>query len=398
MKRSLFITIGITIILILIAVWVYIIFFYTPSPTEDTYTDLNLPNNSEYPDSNQRPSQTPLVDIGFGDDKQLVQLTTGPVIGFQEITKPNLSTSTAADLYYIESGTGHIYSINLNTGEETRVSGTTIPSSKRGVITPDGLYTLIQSGSGGGSKFTVGMMEGSGDTMTTYQINERVVDFTTTVNNTFLYLTTADGGLLGREHNPSDRSTRTLFGIPFREADISWGQTASSAHYIYPKSNDQLEGYLYKTINGTFERLPVDGLGLSTIGNDSSVLFTTRTKDDYSTNIYNESTDNEIESIIDLIPQKCVSMEKNRSFVCASEDVTLDYKTFENWYEGSISYDDNLWEIYTPFGDTTLLLDVTKETGREIDIINLQTNLDNTNVYFQNKNDQALWWYKITGQ
>jgi len=374
----------------------FILFFYTAAPADDTFTDLNPPNNT----NNSLAIEdsffaAPTIDVGFGDDKKIVQLTTAQVVGFQEVSRTNSSTNNLGELYYIESGTGHIFSINLESGEERRVTATTIPSSRKGVITQNGLYTLIQSGSGAGSQFTVGRISTTSASLSTHQINDPIIDFATTENNTFIYLSSVSGGLVGKEYNPVDRSTNTLFGIPFNEARVVWGQTATSSHYVYPKPNDQLEGYLYKAENGTLERLPVSGLGLSVIGNGEHVLFTSRTKDDYRSDLYNELTGETANSFVTVLPDKCVSMRQGGSFLCASEEITFNYKTFENWYEGSLSYDDDLWEIFAPFGDISFSVDVTRETGRELDIINLQTNPSNTSVYFQNKNDQTLWWYKV---
>lgn len=394
MNRTLFIIIGIVIVFALIGVWAYILLFHTPK-NNDVYNQLNLPDNPDNSIPVDNISNDGPKIIPMDDGKKIKQLTLSPVVGFQEVDGVAGASSTPSAIYYIEAGVGHIFSIDLATGEEKRVSATTFPSTQRGVISFDGRYALIHSGTGAGSVFTVGEISSTSDLLTTHKLNENIIDFTTTADNTFLYLSKITGGLIAKEYNPKNKSVSVLFQIPFSEAKVIWGQTAKSPHYVYPKTNDQLEGYVYKTVGGSLKRLPLSGFGLSAIVNGGRVLYTVRPKDNYETGIYSEFDGGTYTPALAFIPDKCVALNQRSSFLCASYGKVLDFKTFENWYSGNITYDDDFWEISATIGASIFAIDVTKETGQELDITNPQTNPSNTRVYFQNKNDQTLWLYRI---
>jgi hypothetical protein len=256
MKRPLLIIIGVIMVVLLIAVWVYVLFFSKPNASEETFTDLNFGNTTDttyQPSDTNKPTNTPLVDVQ-GKEK-LRQLTTRPVVGYQDI---QLSTSSMPFTYYVEAGTGHLFSINLQTGEEKRLSGTTIPVSRLAAITPNGAFVMIQSGSGAGSKFVVGEISSSSESLALEAIDESVVDFKESTTNTFLYSVQTANSLIAKEYDPVKKASKTLFTIPFREAHIDWGSSATATHYFYPKATAQLEGYGYQVVKGTIERLPVE--------------------------------------------------------------------------------------------------------------------------------------------
>ena len=392
MKRSLFIILGIIFILILLGIWVYVLFFGTPKNIEDTFNNFGFGDttDTELVFAEPIPSEEPVVDVT--GPQRLRQLTTTPVIGYQEVQK---SASSSPLVYYVESGTGHIFSINLSSGEEKRISGTTIPSSKMAAITPNGQFVMIQSGNGSIEETTVGKLE-NGNDLSTQTINEPIVSFSATTNNTFLYAVQTGSTLVGKHYYPISNISETIFTIPFREGAVVWGSTATDNHYIYPKASYLLESFVYQVSNNNITRLPIDGYGLSATGNDDFVLFSKQVENNYQTYIYDTKTNNQALSPLSIIPEKCTfpAGEYSELGICAATIMEFDNQIPDTWYQGKITYADRLWEVNSSFRSATQLVDTKGVSGRELDITNLTLNSNGSTIYFTNKLDQTLWLYE----
>jgi len=395
MKRSIFISIASFIALVLIAVWVYILFFSEQSSVNDQdFADLNFPETT---DSGFNPEIIePEVVVDVVNTEVIRQLTTKPVVGFSE----GINSKGEKEVWYVEAGTGHIYTINLEAGNEDRVSGTTFPNIKKAVLTPDSKYVMIEAGRGSSKEHVLGEWSSSTKEFSFNTITENIVDFTTTVDNTFLFTIRNGEGLIASQYYPISKTSEILFTIPFNEAVVSWGETALSTHFIYPKASSQLEGYLYESRNGSFERLPAAGRSLAAIGNENRVMYASQIEDKYTTSMLRENSKGKTESInlsllINTIPDKCLNYPKNDSFICGTDDLKKDSNTPDEWYRGEVSYSDDIWEINLIEQSATRLFEVEKETGRSIDLINPMVGNSGDRLYFQNKNDRTLWMFNL---
>jgi len=395
MKRSIFITIASVIAIVLIAVWVYILFFGgQPSSEDQDFADLNFP---ETPDANFNPGLVePEIVVDVANTEIIRQLTTKPVVGFGD----GINSSGEKEAWYVEAGTGHIFVINLETGIERRVSGTTFANIKKAVLTPDTQHVMIETGKGNSKEFILGEWSSSTEEFIFNTIAESIVNFTASANDTFLFTVRNDGELVASQYYPISKSSEILFTIPFEEAVVSWGETALSTHYIYPKASARLEGYLYESRDGSFKRLPAAGRGLSAIGNEDQVMYSNQIESEYVTSMLRENSERELESInlsllTNTIPDKCVNYTQNNSFICGTDDSDKDHNTPDEWYRGEISYSDDIWEINLTEQSATRLLKINQETGRNIDIINPLLGNSGDSLYFQNKNDQTLWMFTL---
>lgn len=391
MKRPVFIIIGVVLVFILLGIWIYILFFGSPTNNQNTFADLGFNDTTDTTVILDDSVEQPVIDVT--GPERLRQLTTKQVIGYRETVA---DASSTPEVLYIEAGTGHIFSINLTSGEEKRVSATTIPLSTFGEITPNGQFVMIQSGSGIGSEFTIGELSSTSDNLITKDMSERVVDFKATNDNTFLYAVQTSNSVIAKEYHPLRNTSQTLFTIPFREASIDWGELASDTHYAYPKASSKLEGFLYQISNGKVKRLPVDGFGLSAIGTNNYVIYSKQLEGEYQTFIYNSETDTSSLSVLNVIPEKCVPLDEIKlNAICGSINSKLNNMTPDRWYQGIEAYADDIWEIDTSFFSATLHSQTLLRSGRELDIVNLVLNQQNTNLYFTNKNDNSLWTYAL---
>jgi hypothetical protein len=394
MKRPLFIIIGITFVIILVAVWVYILFFKGQDADQNSFTDLNFGDTTDTtyaPTTNNDTSEQAVVDVS-GPEK-LRQLTTRPVVGYQDVMKNASSTPL---VYYVESGTGHIFSIDLTSGEEKRLSGTTIPSSRHAAITPNGQYVMLQSGTGNGAEFVVGEFSSTSESISVGLIDEMVVSFAETTDNTFLYAAKMNNSVVGKEYDPAKGTAKTLFTIPFREAVIQWGSSVADAHYVYPKASYQLEGYAYRVSKGILERLPVSGYGLSLAGSADEIIYSKQIDSIYQSFLYNSTEDSTNQAPITVIPEKCTALHNDsKNIICGALITTYDYTMPDSWYKGTVTFSDELWQINTASGVGVTLVNISNETGRAVDAAALDTSSDDQRLYFINSLDNKLWMFEL---
>lgn len=392
MKRTTFIIGGIAIISLLIGVWVYMLFFATPAQDGGIFTDFNFTSTDDpdfVPVVTPEP-QEPTVDIT--SPERLRQLTTTPVAGFSET---RLTPTSTPEVRYIEAGTGHIFSINLESGEETRVSATTIPLTREGVITPDGQFVMLRSGSGASSEIVIGALSAGSDVLQNFAISGQITSFTATNQNEFLYAAPSGNSLVVRAYNPATNDIRELFTIPFRDVTIQWNSETAGPHYVYPKATNKLEGFVYSYTSGVPTREPASGFGLSAVGSSEALLYSAIDNNQYTSFVYNKTQNTQTDFAIQVIPEKCTFLNQMPTIgVCAAELTELSNTMPDSWYRGMVQFSDDFWIIDTTTGTAGSLLSPESEIGRQISLINPDFNTDDTNLYFQNKIDQTLWMYQ----
>ena len=390
MKRPLFIIIGVIVVIILLAIWVFVLFFGTPQ-NGDQFANFDFGNTNDPSvviDEDANPE--PTVDVT--GPERLRQLTTREVAGFQEV-RPDASSSPM--VYYIELGTGHVYRINLESGEEVRLSGTTIPETRLGAVTPNGAYMMVRSGDGMSAETVVGAFSSTSEEVTTLTLDETVVDIKAGDDNTFFYSVKTVNSLIGKQYFPDSNTSETLFTIPFREALIVWGNSADDSHFAFPKPTSQLEGFGYEIRNGNILRTAADGYGLTMTGNESFAIFARQFDEEYVTYTHDLRSGTTTQYSLPLLPLKCIAMNTDdETFICAQELTELNHLMPDTWLKGVASFSDSLWEVNARFQNTDQLVNIERESGRSVDVVSLMSGQDDELIYFQNKNDQTLWLYE----
>ena len=392
MKRSYFIAIATTLALVLIAVWVYVLFFSTPNEPGDSFAELNFGDTTDGSVPANPLEPEPVVDVV--NTETLRQLTTKPVVGFTEVVN---NQGSLAGVFYIEAGTGHIFSIDLNNGTERRVSGTTFAQIKRGDITPNAQYVMIETGSGSTREFVLGEFSSSTNEYVFNTVTEQITNFIATKENNFLFTTLTGNTLVASQYYPLSKTADVIFEVPFIDTVVRWGESALDNHYIYPKASARLEGYLYQSIDNKLGRISASGRGLTAIGNQEHVLYSTQVDRNYRTSLYNLETKEDIDltGVFNAIIDKCVNYPVKQTFICGTDNSPKNQNTPDDWYRGQETYSDSLWEVDPTNLSFRQLVNITSESGRAVDTLNLEMGPTEENVYFQNKSDMTLWMFTL---
>jgi len=387
MKKSIFIIAGAVIVVTLAFVWIYLLL--NPSNSQGVFSNLGFGDEEDIGIVEPAPAEeTPVVNI---ERPALRQLTTKPVAGFREI-----NTATSSSIYYSEKGSGFIYSIDLTSGEEVRISGTTVPNVYTAAISPNGDYVAM--GLKSNTKNTPLVLGKISDNLEIGLVLENfdmsVDKFAIQDDKELLYTSRGDRGLVGHSYNFKKETTKTIFELPFHEAVIQWGKQGSDTHYAYPKTSYLLEGYLYQIKNKEVSRLPADGFGFSGLVNRGIIAYTKFDNLKTKNFIYNRETGETSGVRIPFLPEKCIIGVIN-TLICAHEDIEPPIGYPDEWYKGSLSFKDSIWIISGDSLTTELLVNTRTESGREIDVTNLGIGDSETSVYFINKNDNTLWMYEL---
>jgi hypothetical protein len=386
MKPWLLIT-GIFTILLLLGIWLYLLFFGAPN-TDDLFGGFNFGDTTE--EIIPLPPVSPEA-VENAPPARLRQLTTRAVTGYTE----SLATSTAnPEVLFVEGGTGHVYRLDVVTGEETRVSNITIAGATVAVFSPDQTRVVIQSGFGQNRTLqSISLVD-----TTATDLPSSVGTFAFNQSGELLYASSNNTVVVAKTYNFTTNTSRDLFTVPFREVTIDWGTEPDAAHYFYPKSASRLEGALYTGTNaGAINRTPLSGYGLSAVTNPFFTVFAIQVDSSYQTYIYNQFEQTSVLLGAGFLPEKCAFLNQIQAYtICAQSSFgTYDLSIPDQWYMGAVSFTDELWLTNLTNSETILLTETAVTTGRELDIVSLQTNNTDERLYFINKNDQALWLYEL---
>lgn len=385
MKKSVFITFSIIATLIILSIWAYLFTFGTPKDGAEIFANFGLGNKE---DLSPVIVDTTTVDVRDttqeGAHQALKQLTLRPVAGAT-------FTTNGDSVRYVEQGTGHIYSINLVSGAESLISGTTLPGTREALFSKDGAQVAISIFDGAELKTLVGSVgESTTQSFTGVSLPKGAQNiFFDTATNTLMYTLKGEDGVSGYSYNTKKETGIQLFSIPLRDVTVLWG---GESIYVYTTPTASQTGYLYKISKNELSYVAEGGRGLmGFIFNNTPVITTTDDAWVVSSII---ALGKKVPLLMAVIPEKCVGGET--FLYCAVPRDLGSIETFpDNWYKGVTSYSDILWEIDVAVGIATPVSDFELESGRQIDVSKIGISEDNTRLYFINKNDNTLWMFDL---
>lgn len=378
MKKSVLITIGILIILLIIGIWVYLFMFGAPKNSAEVFARFGVGSDAETP---VLPENTN-VDVGAvsneGAPQALKQLTTRPVAGAGFVD---------GGIRYVEQGTGHIYAIDLTTGAETLLSGTTIPGTRSAVFSPNGSHVALTMNDAGTDKTLAGKVvtggQFSGIALPKGASNIAFGNATGTLQFTMRAVT----GSTGYSYNIERDASTQIFAIPLQDIHVLWGNPV----YVYTTPTAKQTGYIYTLLENELVYVTEGEPGLMGFATSDGLVVNRNTDSEILSYAINSKGEKNIQPFT-YIPEKCTSGE---SYVyCAIPKYAIDPSTFpDDWYMGTIALEDTLWKVDIVKGSAVQLVDFTAESGRSIDVSHIGADADGTRIYFTNKNDNTLWMF-----
>lgn len=388
MNRPLIITIGIVIILLVVALWAYLLIFGAPTETRGVFTNLGLVPEAERevrivePVLEQEGAQLSL------SSQALQQLTTRAVAGASFISEDGKPA-----ILYAESGTGHIYKIDLESKRETQISVSTFAQTAKALFSPLGTAVALTEFNDYSSKTSVGIINSSDSTLQVSSLPGEAENIAFKDETTVYYTKNSDNGTVGYSYNSKTDSTSTLFTLDIPSIRMLWGHSVEG-FYAYTKPSQYLEGYIYKITNGKLSPLPIQGFGLTAFAYKDQVVVTNISDDGYTSVMFENGIQKKQPLL--MLEEKCVTSPLSSSEIwCASDVARQEAEYLEDWYKGIVTSTDYLWLTDLEYESAQLIIDFKSASGRSIDVTNMSIDAQGKNLLFINKIDQTLWMYRI---
>jgi len=115
-----------------------------------------------------------------------------------------------------------------------------------------------------------------------------------------------------------------------------------------------------------------------------------------SLNIYSFRTGESRALGLRTLPEKCAWRKDSARVFCAAPKNVLGLLYPDAWFQGEISFNDQVWEVNAESGVTALLFNPALFVdGLEIDAIKLALDLSEKYLFFVNKKDSFLWKFDL---
>lgn len=349
-------------------------------------------------------SSMPVAGLGVFSKERYVEVppvqTEGEVVAPKKQTPPK--TEFAPAVRYVAKTTGHIYQTFADKIQEVKFSGTVVPKVHDAYFGNKGESVVmrylkadektIESFVGTLPKEVVGKETSTENEIKSSFLPNNVTDLSIAPDDLkIFYLFNLSDSVVGTTLTFLNGSKVQIFDSPFTEWLSGWPN--SNLITLTTKPSFGVPGYMY-TMNSAGKNLikalgDINGLTTLTSPDGKLVLFA---NDNLSLSIYNISTRSVSALGVRSLPEKCVWGRESKSIYCFVPKLVPTGRYPDSWYQGEVSFSDQLWKIDAVSGNTTLLLDPTSvPEGENIDGIKPATDAGEKYLFFVNKKDSFLW-------
>jgi hypothetical protein len=344
----------------------------------------------EWPSATAPPGREPQT-IYMSQGRTLRQLAEKAVSG---------ATYAGGKARFIEKATGHIYDANPDGSNPEKISSATIPGIFETYWSSDGNQLVI--------RYLEKNETAIEDTIRNFSVlsatSTQGVFLPSTITslssspseNKIFYLMRSNDATIGIVSAFDNKKPKEIFSTPFSEFSAEWLNKNTIALLSKPSAFAKGHFYTLDINKGTFSRILGNIAGLTALlsPSEEKVVYSESGFQSFRTNLY--SIKEKKYAFLNLItlPEKCFWSKINKDIIYCAVPKTLppaDYP--DSWYQGIVSFSDNLWKIDTSSGATEIIL-----TGDEFDfdIINIFSDPNENYLFFQNKKDGTLWGLKLS--
>ena len=318
-------------------------------------------------------------------------------------------TEFVTALRYVERATGNIYQTFADKIEERKFSVTVIPKIYEAFFGNNATSVIMRylKTDGQTVETFVGNLpkESLGeDTMGNNEVKgsflpANVSDVALSADTLkIFYLFNVGDEVAGTTMNLVDNTKVQVFDSPFTEWLSQWPKSSvGSMITLTTKPSFGTPGYMYAIDPSTKILNKVLGgiSGLTTLTSPSGKLVL-YSNNNLSLYIYNTDTRGSTLLGIKTLPEKCVWGNLGDIIYCAVPK-SIGLGQFPDlWYQGEISFSDQIWRIDAVTGSTTMILDpITIASGVEVDGIKLSLDEGENYLFFVNKKDSYLWEFML---
>ncbi|MFA6300923.1 MAG: peptidoglycan-binding domain-containing protein [Candidatus Paceibacterota bacterium] len=315
-------------------------------------------------------------------------------------------TELVPALRYVDRASGNIYETFVDKIQETKFTTTIIPKVYEAIFGNKGESVIMRYLKTDGK--TIESFVGNlpkellaGDTTDGNEIKgtflpEDVKDLSLAPDTkSVFYLFNSGDNIVGTTLNLLTNKKTQIFDSPFTEWLSSWPNSKTIT--LTTKPSFSVPGYMYtKDLNSQrFSQVMGKINGLTTLMSPDGkmILYGNNT---LALNLFHTDTKTVEPFGVKTLPEKCVWNKTSTTLYCAVPGGAGGSTYPDVWYQGEVSFSDQLWKIDIVTGNATQIIDPTTTTGgEEIDGIKLGTDETENYLFFVNKKDSFLWELKI---
>jgi hypothetical protein len=204
----------------------------------------------------------------------------------------------------------------------------------------------------------------------------------------------AFGSIFNFQKNTSTR----VFQSPFSE----WlpvyfdGKTA----VLQTKASQTIPGFLYSVsmANGELQKIigGINGLTALPSPNLQKILYSESTRGGVILRLFDRKEKTTVGGLPATLTEKCVWNSDSTIVYCAVPGYLSTAEYPDAWYQGSISFDDELWKIDAKTGKADIIMSPSVFGRYALDMTNLTLSSNKDFLFFINKTDSTLWGYKLS--
>jgi len=317
-------------------------------------------------------------------------------------------TEFVPTLRYVNKATGNIYQTFADRIDERRFSTTTIPKVYEAFFGNKGesvvmryLKTDLSAQAGNQTIETfVGTLPKEylgADSIGTDEVKgsflpENISDVSISPDTQkIFYLFNVGDNAVGITYSIQSNTKVQVFDSSFTEWLSLWPNEKNITVTTKPSYN--VPGYVYiiNVDKKDFTKIlgGINGLTTLTSPNGKIILYG---DNNLSLNLYNTDTGDSSSVGIKTLPEKCIWNSSSDVIYCAVPKYIDRVGYPDAWYQGEVSFSDEIWKIDVQSGNTTKILDtISIEGGEEVDGIKLNLDENQNFLFFVNKKDSYLW-------
>jgi len=361
--------------------------------------------------------------IGGISEPTLFQLHEEAIAGsylFKKEIGSNKDTDKKTIARYIERGVGHIFETNMNNLKEERISNITRLKIYEAIWGNSGKNVIIRYLDDKNEETIRSFVITLGNTEEKQPLEfEEEIPIEITEQETegiflpenisgialseendkkIFYIFELNNSTVGTIYNLENSKMAQIFQSPFTEWLPQWPNKDTIT--LTTKPSEKVPGFMYFLDVKTerFIKILSEINGLTTLTNlDGNKILYSESKNSWiSLNIYDTEEYSSKELPLSTLPEKCIWSKVDKNIIyCAVPNNPTRGSYPDQWYQGLISFSDDIWAINIETYATERILSLTDTAREEFDVVKLQIDNEDEFITFTNKKDLSLWSIKL---
>lgn len=325
------------------------------------------------------------------DETVLYLISKDPVVGAA------LSSDGTRVRYFKQAG-GNLFENEFTGTNETRISNVTIPAILNVLWTPSKTHAVIEFYTDEELRRLSSRYTGT-STVSSAFLPSDIQEITVSLTDDLIVYTAAGegGGTILFSARPDNSNIKRITTLPVPDFELLW--PAANSVILKQKPSAYADGYLF-TMNPASKLLTrilekKEGMDVLWMPGKTTFLYMQTEREGTRASLHVSSLAEQ--TVVDLpfvtLPEKCAwAPASDATLFCAIPE-TIPNKTHlpDDWWQGTLSFNDALWRVNVSTGEREQLL-----PARQFDGINLFLSKDESFLFFTNKKDGSLWGLRLT--